>query len=402
MSRLTIVLIAVLLSSCTLSQGNTNVVDKAIDSHQKLLLTDEELARLGLTQATATVESIPVRLTLAGTIQANPNLTTPVASLVPGRIENVKVQQGDLVQKGQILARIRSDEVGELESDYLSKLVDFDADRKEAQVQVSLKEKIFNRRKVLLDEKIASRSDYELSESELEQARLDLAAVDDKRQALYRSTRERISLFGLPESELVRLNKSRTIQAVFDIRSPRAGIVIGRDADPGQTIESGKTLFQVSDLSRVWVIAQVFERDVRFVKKGLPVDVEVESFPGEKFFGIVDFIGSQIDSETRTMPIRATIANPAIRLKPEMFARIIVKTGTATGLAVPRGAVQQIGEVSVVYIAADKNHFDERQVKTGQTVGDMVEITDGLKSGERVVVNGSLQLLGQAVRRLSQ
>lgn len=400
MSRLTILLIAVLLSGCSLPQSQSSV-DKTSGS-QKLVLADGELARLSLTEAVATVQSMPVKLSLAGTIQANPNLTTPVASLVPGRIESVRVQQGDLVKKGDILARIRSDEVGELESDYLSRLVDFDAERKEAQVQVALKEKIYNRRKVLLDEKIAARSEYELSESELEQARLDLTAVDDKRQALYRSTRERISLFGLPESELIRLNRTRTIQAIFDFGSPRRGIVIGRDADVGQMIESGKTLFQVSDLSKVWVVAQVFEKDVRFVKKGLQVDVEVESFPGEKFFGTVDFVGAQIDPQTRTMPIRATIANPAIRLKPEMFARIVVKTGTATGLVVPRAAVQQIGEVSVVYIAADKNHFDERQVKTGQAVGDLIEIIDGLKPGERVVVNGSLQLLGQAVRRLNQ
>lgn len=396
-----LVLLPMVLAGCTQPQDDV-VTNQEVDTHKLLMLTNEELNSIGLTDAVAVVQSIPVKITLSGTIQANPNLTTPVASLVPGRIESVAVQHGDTVRNGQVLCRVRSDEVAQIENDYLSKLVELDAEHKELQVDLALRQKIYDRRHVLLDEKIAARAEFELAETERDEASLKLSAVDDKREALYRSTRERISLFGLPESELIRLNKTKSIQAMFNIRSPRSGIITNREADPGEMIESGEMLFQVADLSRVWISAQVFERDIRFLKKELPVQVEFESFPGEHFGGIIDFVGSQIDRQTRTMVVRTTIANPGTRLKPEMFARITVKTGKATGLAVPRESVQEIGEVSVVYIPADKNHFMERRVRTGQVVGDMVEIADGLKPGERVVVKGSLQLLGQDVRRLSQ
>ncbi|MBX9878406.1 MAG: efflux RND transporter periplasmic adaptor subunit [Candidatus Obscuribacterales bacterium] len=403
MRRITILLITVLISGCTQSTSTIPTSDsKGKDICAPLMLTDSELSSIGFTDAVASVRTVPVKLNLVGTIQANPNLTTPINSLVPGRIENVFVQHGDVVRKGQILAQIRSDEVGELESDYLSKLVDLDSQRKTANLQLALKQKIYDRRAVLLSEKIAARAEFELAESDLEEARLDLAAIDEKIQAAYRSTKERIGLYGLSESELNRLNKARTIKAVFDVVSPRAGIIIDREADPGEMVESGKNLFEVSDLSHVWLVAQVFEKDLRFMRKYLPVEVVVDSFPDEKFYGLIDFVGAQIDPESRTLNIRATISNPGIRLKPEMFAEIVVQTGLSSGLVIPQASVQTIGEVSVVYIVKDKNHFEERQIRTGQTSGDLVEVTQGLKPGERVVVKGSLQLLGQSVKRAKE
>ncbi len=365
-------------------------------------LTAREEQRLGLTTAAAETREVPVESTLAGVVEANTYLTTPVASLVPGRMEEVRVRVGDTVTRGQVLARLRSDVVGQLEAEFLRQNLELDADRAQLKVQADLAQKVYDRKKLLFEERIAARADLELALGELQKAQAALDALEARRQSLATGTREHLRLYGIPASETERVLKTRTIQQTFDVRSPRTGIVTGRDVDPGEMIDTSKVLFVVADLSGVWVTAQVFEKDVRTMRPGLPVRVTLDSFPGTVFPGRLDFIGTTVDAQTRTLPVRATVDNPQLRLKPQMFARMVVRTATVKALVVPAASVQKIGETNIVYVVTGKNAYAERKVQVGPTIDVYTRVVAGLRSGERVVVNGSLQLLGQELQRLNQ
>jgi cobalt-zinc-cadmium efflux system membrane fusion protein len=391
----------ILLSSCSGPVHEQNN-EKAIDKTAPIALSDAQAKELGLTTAVVQNKTLPVELDLAAVVHANENLSTPVNCLVPGRVEDVNVNMGDVVSRGQILAHIRCDEVGQIESEYLSKDLDSLADYKQKQVQQSLAEKVHQRKKTLYEEKIGAKADLEIAESELEQARAALTAITDKRVAAKSAIRQRLKIFGIPGSEVDRLLRTRQVQHVFEVFAPRTGIIIDRDANPGEIIDADKQLFMVADLSNVWLIAQVYEKDVPKMRLGLPVTVTLDSLPNEPFKGVLDFVGAQVNRETRTLSVRASINNPQLKLKPDMFARLKVKVATADAMIVPQEAVQKIGESSVVYVVSTHNNFLERKVKTGRILGDYVEILDGLRPRETVVVHGSLQLLGDAIQRLSQ
>lgn len=358
--------------------------------------------KIGITTETVAVRTLPIVSEATGTVRANTNLTTPVISLAPGRVEEVLVQPGDHVSKGQILAKIRSDEVAQIQTELLTRLLELKSERRHASLKLALAQKVYDRKAKLLDEKIAAKADVDQAESELEQAKEEVLATDEKQQTLIISTKERLRLFGTSTKLVDSVVQSRHIQLVFEITAPRSGIVTDRDCDPGELVESGKALFSVADLSHVWLVANVLENSVRFVKTGLPVKVVVDSLPDESFPGVLDFVDSKVDAQTRTLPVRATIENHSLRLKPEMFARLSVQVGETTALMVPEPSVQKAGETYLVYVDEPGDFYLEKKVKIGQTTGGYVEILSGLKPHDKVVVNGSLQLLGESLQRVTQ
>lgn len=365
-------------------------------------LSKDQQHRIGITTEKVVMKTLPIVTEATGTVKANTNLTTPVISLTPGRVEDVLVQPGDQVKSGQVLARIRSDEVARLQTDLLSALLELKTEKHHAALKVQLAQKVFDRKAKLFEEMIAAKADVDQAESDLAQAKEEVTATEEKEDTLIQSAKERMRLFGASPSVIDKIVQSRHIQLVFDLTAPRSGIITDRDCDPGELVEGGKALFSVSDLSKVWLVANVLENNLRFVHKGLPVRVVVDSLPDESFPGILDFVDSKVDAQTRTLPVRATIDNRSLRLKPEMFARLSMQVGSTTALMVPEASVQKAGEASLVYIDGPGDTFFEKKVKTGQTTGGFVEIVSGLHHNDKVVVNGSLQLLGQSLQRMTE
>ena len=373
-----------------------------VDSSEPIDLTHAQQEKIGLTTESVAVKTLPIISEATGTVRADTSLTTPVISLAPGRIEEVLVQPGDQVKKGQVLATIRSDEVAQIQSELLTHLLELRSERRMAVLKQNLAQKVFDRKLKLLEEKIAAKADVDQAESELDQAKEEVLATDEKEQTLIISSKERLRLFGSSPKLVDSVVKTRHIQLVFDIVSPRTGIITERECDPGELVEGGKNLFSVSDLSRVWLVANILENNMRFVQKGMPVKVMVDSLPDETFAGTLNFVDSKVDAQTRTLPVRATIDNSSPRLKPEMFARMSVQVGQTTALMVPEPSVQKAGETYLVYVDGPGDTYLEKKVKTGKTTGGYVEILSGLKPNDKVVVNGSLQLLGESLQRFTQ
>ncbi len=382
-------------------KGEQDLDDKTATTG-KLTLTPEQMAEIKPTTSIVQQRRIAKEVSLTGQVEPDSNMTTPVISLVPGRIEKCFVQLGDVVKTGQHLAFVRSDDIAQIEADLLKQVLDFEADIQQARFQLSLCEKIFGRHKQLFSEGISARADLDSAESDYQKAQVALETLKEKRNAVITITRERLRLYGVEKGDLDKVLATKRIDDDFYISAPRSGIITERNADIGQLIDNSHDIFVVTDLSQVWLTAQAFEKDIHFIKKGQKVSVTVNSYPDKVFPGKVDYTGVMLDTDTRTMPVRATVQNPQIILKPEMFANMRVEIGETEALSIPFESVRKTGEATIAYVVRGKNSFEERKIEVGRRLGDSVEILKGLHPGETVVAHGSLQLQGQMLKQLSE
>jgi cobalt-zinc-cadmium efflux system membrane fusion protein len=177
--------------------------------------------------------------------------------------------------------------------------------------------------------------------------------------------------------------------------SPIDGVVVERSATLGQNVEPSETLFVVMDLRRVWILVEVYEKDLAFVHEGIKATVQVAAAPDREFSGVVENVGAVVEPQTRTVKVRIALDNPGM-LKPGMFATVRLEGGSAKGerrgLFAPGAAVQRLGDETVVFVPAGENTFARRDVKVSRQAGEWVEIAEGLTAGERVVTTGAFAL----------
>jgi cobalt-zinc-cadmium efflux system membrane fusion protein len=218
-------------------------------------------------------------------------------------------------------------------------------------------------------------------------------------QAEAREARNRLELLGVPRQEVERLDREDTIKADVSLRAPFDGRVITRKITRGEVIETQQKLFTVADLSDVWVVGNVPEKDVEFIRKDLKVNVIVFAYPHAIVPGTITYIGDVLDPATRTMRLRVTVLNPDRLLKPEMFATVLVYASpTPDALTVPLEAVQSGPTGTMVFVQRGTNDFEARMVKVGSEQGEVVTVLEGVSAGEQVVTKGSFVLKSEMER----
>lgn len=385
------------LAACSPVASHTATHPPLVDQDHSVVLSGEQRRSLHISTVKVEQKLLPELVQTSGQVEADANMSTPVMSPAAGRIEEVGVRLGDSVKTGQVLARLHSDDVAQIESDLLKAVLDIEADREQNKVELALADANYSRKKTLVDQGIAARADLEAAQHDFEKAKAALAALEIKRTGAITCASERLRLFGVPSSAVGKLIATKTIDNRFEIKAPRSGVVGTRDANPGQLVDTAKPLFVITDLSNVWLVAQAFEKSAARISVGQPVEVTVDSYPGQKFRGRIDYVADAIDPNTRTLSVRATVENRHRWLKPQMFGRISVGIGTARVLAVPQAAVHRTGEVDLAYVPVSESRFQERRLSLGATFGPYVAVESGLKSGELVVVDGSLELNGQSL-----
>jgi multidrug efflux pump subunit AcrA (membrane-fusion protein) len=201
--------------------------------------------------------------------------------------------------------------------------------------------------------------------------------------------RERLTLFGVPEDEIARLERERTAVEQLVLRAPVTGTVLERNVMEGQYVGPDTPLLTLAELSRVWVLADVYEMDVTRVHVGDPVRFVADGLPGRTFAGRIEFIAPVVSSETRTVRARIALENGDGALKPGMFGRVEIGAHGAAVLTVPSEAVVRTGREDYVFIARAGGRFEPRLVTPGASVGDLVQILHGLAAGDTVVASAS-------------
>jgi Cu(I)/Ag(I) efflux system membrane fusion protein len=206
---------------------------------------------------------------------------------------------------------------------------------------------------------------------------------------LVAAARRKLELWDVPEAELARMEK--TGQPVKDLTfyAPMSGVITKRDALPGMRVEAGSMPIELVDLSRVWVLADVYEGELRHVKLGMAATMTLKAYPNQVFKGRVTFIAPELDAKTRSVTVRLEFPNPSGELKPEMFGEVTLQGATRSGLRIPADAVIDSGTKNVVFVAVGDGKFQPRRVQVGESDGERIEVVQGLAEGEQVVTRAN-------------
>jgi len=350
-----------------------------------------------------TIETETVALSpIAAIIPATGKILVPedrMANIGPvheGRIVRLYAGKGSNVKKGQKLADLESADIDEAEANYLKALADYENARKTSAAEVKLAQATYDRTKMLYEKTITAQKNLQAAEHDLDVAKASGESSVAGAKATLTSARRHLLILGLKDSDIDALANKSSLAAVFSLNSPIAGTVIERNATIGATVGSDTNLFKIIDISRVWIDANVFEKDLERVRGGQEVKVSVPAFPGASFSGRVILVNSVVDPDTRTVKVRTEVPNADGRLKPEMFANVQIITDLhKTSTSIPQSAVLNDGDKTVVFIA-EGNGYKKQQVSVGLQNNDRVEIISGLNAGDKVVVKGNYLLLQQS------
>jgi len=354
------------------------------------------------TQNSAVEVETVVPQPIAGVIPATGKILVPedrVAVIGPvneGRIVHLYAGQGTRVKKGQKLADLESADIDQAEADYLKALADYENARRSSAAEIKLAQENYDRAKLLYQQKITAGKNLQSAEHDLEVAKASAENSINGTNAALIAARRHLLILGIKDSTIDALPKRTDLAAVFSLNSPIDGIVVERNATVGASVGTDANVFKIMDLSRVWIDANVFEKDLQQVRPGQEVKLTVPAFPGSTFSGKVILINSVVDPDTRTVKVRTEVANPDGRLKPDMFANVQIVTAlNRTAISIPQSAVLNDEGKTVVFVA-DGNGYKKRQVQAGIQNNDRVEIIDGLAAGDKVVVKGNYLLLQQS------
>jgi cobalt-zinc-cadmium efflux system membrane fusion protein len=376
--QIRVVLVIVLAAACALAIGWGALRARASEpappnetlASNEVHLSSAQLATLEIN--TVATRAFRTEEVTDGRIALNGDTTTQVFSPYSGRVVRVLASPGEYVKSGAPLLRIEASEYVQAQSDLLNaaatlKLARINEERKHA----------------AYDSKGGSLQDWQ-------QAQVDLAAAENAST----SAANRLRILGKSDKEIAAIETAKKTDAATFVVAPIGGIVTDRQVGPGQYIQSGASspVFSIGDLSTVWLVADVPETDAPFIERGQEVEVRVLALPGQLFKAKLTAIGAQVDPVTRRVPVRATLANADGKLKPQMFASfsIITSSGDSQAPSVPEEAIVREGDQARVWVVAQNNTLSLRSIRTGRSNDGMVEVLEGLKSGERVVTRGSL------------
>jgi membrane fusion protein, heavy metal efflux system len=302
-----------------------------------------------------------------------------VTPLVGGVIRQVPVVLGDHVRRGQSMAVIFSSDLADAETGYLAMLAELEADHKKLE-----------RTQNLVRLGAASQQEEE-----------EVTAHHAAHEAHVRAALEKLRLFGASDRQIAALKQAEQIDANFSVPAPINGIVLTRTANLGLVTNMSQELFTVADLSTVWVMASINEKDFSTIRVGTTAAVTAPAYPGRVWKGRVVYIQPQVDPSTRTAQARIEVANPDESLRLDMYMDVAFISAGGKGLTVPESAVQAIGEKQYVFLPVKDSDgiFAVRQVKLGPASDGFYPVLDGLKLNDEVVKDGSFILKAEAIRQ---
>lgn len=337
------------------------------------------------------LEDVAATLTIPGRLTFDEDQTWHVGAIASGRIEYISARVGDAVTRDQILGRLHSHEVHEARAGYQQAQTELDRARSAkgyAQQKRDRAERLF-------ELKAGSRQDLETAEVDLRNAQ---AAIERAQSELEKELAH-LSIFRIPIDEPSAVGAQNDEADDIPIPAPAAGLVLERKATIGSVVDSGEELFVITNNSSLWMIAAANEADLSKVHPGQAVRIEVRAYPDREFTGRILKLGEQLDPATRTLQIRISVPNPQGLLKPEMYATASVQEfRRRTALVVPEEAIQDIDGVATVFVRDSGNGFHARTVEPGPHVGGAIEIVEGLRPGEAVVIKGGFALKSQLLK----
>lgn len=349
----------------------------------------------GLETLTARMQTLPATIEVTGNVAAVESKVGHVRALARGVIEDIAVTLGSRVSRGQVLAMYDNIELGELVGSYLGAV----GALRQAEADLQVTRRALERAQELIKLEAVAQQTLDLRRAEYRSAEAAVASM----RAGVSKVEEQIHRFGLTDADVRRLSSAEDsghrTASHSALRAPFTGVVTKFDVSNGELVGPDRELMTITDISTVWVLADVYEKDLATIRTGTDVKIRVDAYPDRTFIGQLTYISDVIDPASRTAKVRCVVANPSGDLKLDMFAKVsIPTTENREMLAIPLAAVQQIDGRSVIFIKRGATTFERRNVELGQTAGDLVAVQSGLRAGEVIAGKGSFYLKTAALR----
>ncbi len=320
------------------SEGEAPTVDIATDKQQMI----------GVETVAASVRPMTRVIRTVGTVGYDEKKLATVNTKFEGWIEKLYVNYtGDYVRSGQPVAEIYSPELLATQQELLNLLK------------------------------------WKAGNSEIKDERIGKMLAGDA-ESITEAARQRLRLWDITDAQIKKVEETGKPIRTLTLYSPVRGYVVQKAALQGMKVAPGEKIFDIADLSTVWIIADIYEEDLPLIRDGQTASIGLSYFPGREFTSRIDYVYPALSGETRTAKVRFTINNPGGRLKPQMYTNVEIKVNLGNRLAVPKDAVIDTGTRKVVYVDRGEGSFEPREVMTGISADDMVEITGGLRAGEKV------------------
>jgi membrane fusion protein, heavy metal efflux system len=351
------------------ASSNASAKNPAKDPNEPELFTipQEQMAHVQVLTVQPTTLTRTLRL--SGAVAYNSFRTTPVITQVSGPVSRIVVVPGQKIAKGAPMLYVASPDYSQLRTNYIK-----------ARDAYAFAQKANTRAQDLYQHHAIAEQNLEQAQSAEVQAGGDLA-----------SAQAALKVMGITDLDAL-VNGPPSFEV--PVRAPIAGEVVEQDVSAGQLVQPGSTqCFMISDTSSVWVLVNVYQKDLPYVRVGDTVTIQTDAYP-QVFHGKISYVAASLDANTRTLPARIETANPGEKLKKDMYVFASVKAGTiSNAIALPDAAVLRDGENQpFVYAATSANQFGRRSVTVGDSVEGQTQITSGLKAGDQVIGNGSLFL----------
>ncbi len=345
-------------------------------------LSQEKQREFGVKTAKATSEELSIPISATACIELNADRISKISPRMSGKIIKVNASQGDRVGPNQPLAYFDSPEIDLTWADYLK-----------TKSRLELAQTNLKREETLFDKRVSPEKDVLKARQELKETEADLNLA-----------KEKFRILGINISHFEE-KKTNSEHPLVPVSSPIGGAVIEKNVSHGEIVSPDKILFVVADLSNLWVVIDILEKDVGLIRSGITANVSVTAFPGKAFRGKISYPGDVIHENTRTAKARVTVDNSSGLLKPGMFATVSIdmaKGSIQKAIAVPEEAVFLDGSERYVFIQEGDERFAARRVSVGPLSGQRIEIKEGLKMGEAVVTKGVFTLKSELKKETLQ
>jgi cobalt-zinc-cadmium efflux system membrane fusion protein len=352
---------------------------------------------VGIAVEPAAVRSLQGSLAATGVVSEDPARVAHVRTLARGLIEKIFARLGDRVSAGDALVEYDNIELGLAIGEYQGA----QAELRRSLTDLEVRTKILERSREMLRVGAVAQTTHDLREAEVKDAEAKVAGA----RATVSKIAQQIRRFGWTEGDLAELPSKQAASghsvSHSTLKAPFAGIVTSLHAVGSEVVEHGTELLAITDMSSLWILADVYEKDLSQIRTGQAVQVRVPSYPRETFAGKITYVADVIDPKTRTTKVRCLVGNERGLLKLEMFATIEIPLGpTSPILAVPSSSIQQIDGRPVVFVRNSETEFQKREVQTGVESQGYTEIRAGIKQGEPVVSRGSFVVKSAFLKHL--
>ncbi|SHF05364.1 membrane fusion protein, cobalt-zinc-cadmium efflux system [Fodinibius roseus] len=336
-------------------------------------LTEQQEGNLGIKVETLSEGSASSTISRPASVGYDLDQIAKVGPRIEAKVVKVIKDLGDRVKQDEPIALMSSVGLGKAKAEYIRLRTELKAEKAH-----------YEREKSLYEQEISSRAEMLQAEAHYQEAK-----------AAYNAAAESLRLYGLSKVDVQNIEAgSDQPLSHFYLTSPLNGVIQERDISPGQTISPSETPIHVANLSKMWVMIDAYEQDIRYLDKGQQVSLSVRSIPGQTFEGKTDWVSYSLEKQTRTMPVRAVVENPNRKLRAGMFGTARISTGKERNIAmIPIDAVQTIEGEQVVFVPGKKDDsYKPVEVMLGSENEGYVEIASGLKPGQQAVIAGAFDL----------